>query len=218
MDVQSFLLKIYKIFYESYGPQGWWPAESWFEVVVGAVLTQNTSWKNVEKAILNLKHNGLLDPEKLYALSDQELTVLIKPAGFYNIKAQRLKNLMNLLKEYDFEFERLLKNISREKLLSVKGIGKETADSILLYAFNIPVFVVDNYTKRIFHRLGVVSEKDDYDSIQKLFHLIPSDVKIYQEYHALIVKHAKDICTKNKPLCERCAVENYCKYGDEILE
>lgn len=213
MDVRQLLIEVYEILYEKYGPQGWWPADSWFEIVVGTILTQNTSWKNVEKAISNLKANGLLEPKKLYELSNEQLAMLIKPAGFFNLKAMRLKNLLDFLKEYDYDFHKLSKSITREKLLDIKGVGKETADSILLYAFNIPVFVVDNYTKRIFQRLGAISQKDDYDDIQRVFYLIPPNVQIYQEYHALIVKHAKDICTKNKPDCHHCSIKNYCEYS-----
>ena len=212
MDVRQLLIEVYEILYEKYGPQGWWPADSWFEIVIGTILTQNTSWRNVEKAISNLKVNGLLEPKRLYELSNEQLAALIKPAGFFNLKAMRLKNLLDFLKEYDFDFHKLSKSITREKLLGIKGVGKETADSILLYAFNIPVFVVDNYTKRILQRLGAISQKDDYDEIQRLFNLIPPNVQIYQEYHALIVKHAKDICTKHKPNCHHCSIKNYCEY------
>ncbi|WP_041083440.1 endonuclease III domain-containing protein [Thermotoga profunda] len=212
MDVRQLLIEVYEILYEKYGPQGWWPADSWFEIVIGTILTQNTSWRNVEKAISNLKVNGLLEPKRLYELSNEQLAALIKPAGFFNLKAMRLKNLLDFLKEYDFDFHKLSKSITREKLLGIKGVGKETADSILLYAFNIPVFVVDNYTKRILQRLGAISQKDDYDDIQRLFNLIPPNVQIYQEYHALIVKHAKDICTKHKPNCHHCPIKNYCEY------
>ncbi|MEJ5229601.1 MAG: endonuclease III domain-containing protein [Pseudothermotoga sp.] len=214
MQTLELLLKVYQILYESYGPQDWWPAESWFEVIVGAVLTQNTSWKNVERAIVNLKSNGLLEPQRFCAISVQELATFIKSAGFYNLKAQRLKNIVNLLNEYDFDFQRLSNELTREKLLSVKGIGKETCDSILLYAFNKPIFVVDNYTKRIFSRLHIIQQKDNYDAVQKLFELIPKDTKIYQEYHALIVKHAKDFCTKKKPKCNFCVIRNLCKYSE----
>ncbi|MGJ8455054.1 endonuclease III domain-containing protein [Pseudothermotoga sp. U03pept] len=206
------LLQIYRTLFDMYGPQGWWPAESWFEVVVGAILTQNTSWKNVEKVISNLKRNGLLKPERLFSLSKEEIAALIKPAGFYNLKANRLKNLMDLLNKYNFDFDNLSKKLTREELLSVKGVGKESCDSILLYAFNRPIFVVDSYTRRIFSRLAVVKPEDDYDEIQKLFQLIPQNVEIYKEYHALIVKHAKELCTKNKPKCPSCPIKNHCRY------
>lgn len=210
--LKDFLLKIYDLLYDEYGPQGWWPAENWFEVVVGAILTQSTSWKNVEKAISNLKRDGLLNPEKLYALPLYQIAALIKPAGFYNLKAQRLKNMLEFLKQYDFDFKALSSNVTREVLLKIRGVGKETADSILLYAFNIPVFVVDSYTKRIFQRLGVLSQDDDYDNIQRFFQIIPPHLQTYKEYHALIVKHAKDICKKNKPNCSQCPIKSFCKY------
>lgn len=212
MGIEGLLIKIYDLLYDEYGPQSWWPADDWFEVIVGAVLTQNTSWRNVEKAISNLKNNRMLKPEKLCELSNEQLAILIKPAGFYNLKAKRLRNVLDFLKKYDFDFNKLSSNIKREELLKIKGVGKETADSILLYAFDIPIFVVDNYTKRIFQRLDVISQKDDYDSIQKLFHLIPPDVQVYKEYHALIVKHAKDICTKYRPNCQRCSIKSFCRH------
>ncbi|MDK2884890.1 endonuclease III domain-containing protein [Pseudothermotoga sp.] len=216
MDVRKFLLKIYKILYGSYGPQGWWPAESWFEVIVGAVLTQNTSWNNVEKAIHNIRKAGALDPVILFRLRNDQLSQLIKSAGFYNLKTVRLKNLLSLLSEYNFDFHSLSRNITREILLNVNGIGKETADSILLYAFDKPVFVVDNYTKRVFERLGILNEEDSYDKIQAIFHDLPKDTGLYKEYHALIVKHAKDICLKNKPKCNICCVKGFCAFHTHI--
>lgn len=212
-QLKDFLLEIYNLLYSEYGPQGWWPADNWFEVIVGAVLTQNTSWKNVEKAIQNLKLKNFLEPERLYKLSEQELAHFIRPAGFYNLKARRLKNLIELLRKYDFDFKKTAAQIKREELLSVNGIGKETADSILLYAFDKPIFVVDNYTRRLLQRLGVVCGEADYEEIQSLFHRISSDLQCYKEYHALIVRHVKQICLKNKPKCGDCCIGMFCKYS-----
>jgi len=164
------IAEIYRRLYEAYGPQSWWPAETWFEVVVGAVLTQNTAWKNVEKAIENLKLVGLLEPRKLYETNDEFVGMLIKPASFWKLKARRLKNLLKKLSEYDFDFYRLRESLTRDELLSVAGIGPETADSILLYAFEQPVFVVDNYTRRILTRVGILNGKENYSQIQSMFH------------------------------------------------
>ena len=196
-----------------FGPQHWWPGETELEVIVGAVLTQNTNWKNVEKAILNLKEKGLLSPDRLNALSVSELAQLIRPAGYYNIKAKRLKNLIDLLRErYDFDLSRLLDEETdtlRQELLSVNGIGPETADSILLYAGRRPVFVVDAYTHRILRRHGMTDEQTDYHELQSLFkdHL-PDDPSLFNEFHALIVKTGKEYC-RRKPLCHLCPLEEW---------
>lgn len=208
------LNKIFFKLFHRFGNQNWWPGETIFEIIVGAILTQNTSWKNVEKAIENLKKNDLLSPEKLYVLNESVLANLIKPAGFFNIKAKRLKNFLNFLKEWSFDLNKVkhIPNL-REKLLQIKGIGKETADSILLYAFEKPFFVIDAYTKRIFSRIGVLNEKESYDTFQALFHNnLVSDVKLFNEYHALIVKLAKEYCRK-KPVCLPCPIKELCQYG-----
>jgi len=196
-----------------FGPQHWWPGETELEVIVGAVLTQNTNWKNVEKAILNLKERGLLSPKRLNALSVSELAQLIRPAGYYNIKAKRLKNLIDFLREcYELDLARLLNeetDILRQELLSVNGIGPETADSILLYAAERPVFVVDAYTHRILRRHGMTDEQTDYHELQSLFmdHL-PEDLSLFNEFHALIVKTGKEYC-RRKPLCHLCPLQEW---------
>ena len=196
-----------------FGPQQWWPGETELEVIVGAVLTQNTNWKNVEKAILNLKERGLLSPERLNAISVSELAQLIRPAGYYNIKAKRLKNLIDFLREcYELDLTRLLNeetDILRQELLSVNGIGPETADSILLYAAEKPVFVVDAYTHRILRRHGMTDEQTDYHELQSLFmdHL-PEDLSLFNEFHALIVKTGKEYC-RRKPLCHLCPLQEW---------
>ncbi|WP_456472450.1 endonuclease [Methanocaldococcus sp.] len=209
-------MDIYYRLLNAYGYQNWWPAETRYEVVVGAILTQNTSWKNVERAIKNLKDKDLLKEERILNLGLDELKSLIKPAGFYNIKAERLKEVTKfIVNNYgdtnNMALSKEPTEILRRKLLSVKGVGKETADSILLYALDRKNFVVDNYTKRLFNRLGLISEKD-YDKIKKFFESnILNDLEVYKEYHALIVEHCKRVC-KKKPKCERCILNNICRF------
>ena len=201
--------KTYRKLFTAFGPQHWWPGDTPFEVIVGAILTQNTAWTNVEKAIHNLKKARLLTPRKMHDLSQAELAKYIRPAGYFNIKAKRLKHFLNyLFDNYGGSLNRMFKKRTdalRRELLSVNGIGPETADSILLYAGNHPVFVVDAYTKRIFSRHQIIKEDTDYHDIQKLFvDNLPHDVKIFNEYHALIVSIGKDFCRNRKPLCSRC--------------
>lgn len=207
--------EIYKDLYDYYGPQHWWPADDWFEVTVGAILTQNTSWNNVEKSIENLKQRDLLEPEKLSKIKEDDLAQLIRSSGFYNLKSKRLKNFLEWLKKYNYDIAKI-KNKSvtslREELLSIKGIGKETADSILLYAFEMPVFVIDAYTKRMFSRLGLILSRE-YDEFQDFFEKnLRKDVQLYNEYHALIVKHSKVYC-KKVPKCSDCFLKEKCKWG-----
>lgn len=205
---------IYLKLLHHFGKQNWWPAETPFEVIVGAILTQNTAWKNVEKSINTLKENRLLSPERLIALSENELAKYIKSSGFYNLKAKRLKNFLFFFQTYSFSLDKLKNEPDlREKLLNIKGIGKETADSIILYALGMPIFVVDAYTKRIFYRLGFLNSEDaSYDSVQALFHSsLPTDSTIFNEYHALIVELAKNHC-KKKPVCRGCPVMQACNY------
>lgn len=202
----------YKLLYDHFGPQDWWPGDSPLEIMVGAVLTQNTNWSNVEKAIQNLKSEDLLNYQSLSHLTVDELAQLIRPAGYYNLKARRLKNLLEMVASiYEGELELLLADelgAVRENLLAVKGVGPETADSILLYACGHPVFVVDMYTHRVFSRHNMVEEETDYRTIQDLFvdHL-PQDIHLYNEYHALIVRVASTFCKKTKPLCGDCPLQ-----------
>ncbi len=208
---KRFLRSVFVRLYTTFGPQHWWPAESPFEVAVGAILTQNTNWKNVEKAINNLKERGLLSPERLYHLDKDSLARLIRPAGYFNIKAERLKSFIKfLIEEFDGKMENMHScdlQYLRSRLLHVDGIGPETADSILLYALNRPIFVVDAYTKRFLIRHGIIESKADYSEIQSLFHhAIEPDPAIYNEYHALLVRLGKEFC-KPKPLCEDCPVK-----------
>ncbi|MCM0754328.1 endonuclease III domain-containing protein [Desulfovibrio aminophilus] len=189
------------------GPSNWWPGETPFEVAVGAILTQNTNWVNVEKAIANLKNEGALEPKALSRLSQERLEECLRPAGYFRLKAVRLRNFLDFLKrEAGLSMEALAQREHaglRERLLTVKGIGPETADSILLYALNAPVFVVDAYTQRIFSRHGLIPEESCYHDIQALFmDALPRDVALYNEYHALIVRTAKQWCVKKTPRCE----------------
>ncbi|MBN2020889.1 MAG: endonuclease III domain-containing protein [Sedimentisphaerales bacterium] len=200
--------QIYNLLYKRSGPQKWWPGDTPFEVIVGAVLTQNTNWTNVEKAIANLKKAKVLSPEKLHTIKVDKLARLIRPAGYYNIKAGRLKNLIDWLFENYAGKLTALKTVAtdflRGELLSVNGVGPETADSILLYALERPVFVVDAYTARICSRHHLIDDGADYHQIQELFESnLPADVQLFNEYHALLVHLGKDFC-KPKPKCQTC--------------
>ena len=200
---------IYRKLYSFFGPQYWWPADSQFEVMIGAILTQNTHWQNVEKAIDNLKKRNLLSPRKLYRLPQRRLASLITPAGYYNIKAKRLKNFLSFyLKFYNGEPKTMsLKDTQqlRRELLSVNGVGQETADSILLYALDKPIFVIDAYTRRILSRHDIIKKDADYGQIQKLFmNNLKKKVKLFNEYHALLVRLGKEFCLKNRPKCRAC--------------
>lgn len=205
--------KIYRLLYKEYGPQGWWPGDSELECVLGAILTQNTSWTNVEKAIHNLKSLNLISVEKLKLITTDELAKLIRPSGYYNQKALKIKNFITILVEnYEGTLDRMFDqdtSILRNKLLEIKGIGPETADSIILYCANKPVFVVDTYTHRIFSRHGLVPEQTNYNEMQELFmDSLENDAKVFNEYHALIVRVAKECCKKQKPLCTGCPLED----------
>jgi endonuclease-3 related protein len=209
--------EVYQILLKNYGEQNWWPAETPFEVCVGALLTQNTSWRNVEKAISNLKGCKLLSPEKILECQIEVLEELIRPAGFYRQKAKYLKNLSSFILKVG-GIEKLRKRelqALREELLNLKGVGKETADSILLYALEKPIFVVDAYTKRLFYRLGILnSENENYEKVREIaensFSNESNKLKIFKEFHALIVEHCKTTCRK-KPLCNDCCLSKLCK-------
>jgi endonuclease III related protein len=206
------LNRIFSRLYSVFGPQHWWPADSVFEIMVGAILTQNTNWSNVKKAILALKEKKLLDARRLDQLTPKKLASLIRSAGYYNVKAARLKNFLKLFlgsyagKIRFMETQDLM--ILRQQLLAVGGIGPETADSILLYAFNKPIFVIDAYTKRIFSRHGLIKEEAQYSEVQDIFmRNLKHDVKLFNEYHALLVKLGKDYCRKQNPKCEICPLD-----------
>jgi endonuclease-3 related protein len=209
--MKNLLIKIYQTLYKVYGPRHWWPGETSFEVMVGAVLTQNTSWRNVEKAIQKLKGKGVLNPEGINRLKKSELAQLIKPSGYYRIKADRLKSFIDFLfGEYDGDLKRMKRErleALRKKLLGVRGIGPETADSILLYGLKKPIFVVDAYTKRILSRHGIIPEKASYEEVQKPFmDYLASDEKLFNEYHALLVHLGKTLC-KKIPKCDLCPLK-----------
>lgn len=236
-------LSLYKMLEEKYGVQNWWPTtpkgkvlpayknsnrklkeHELVEIAFGAILTQNTSWANVEKALINTnqelkKQNRELSIEFLHNLKQTELAKLIKPAGFFNQKAKYIHNLTSHIMQNHkgsllIMFDRQLEDL-RSELLSLKGIGKETADSIILYAANKPVFVIDMYTKRLFSRLGYLSPKEDYGAWQDLFHSnLKKDTRLFNEYHALIVEHNKRYCTA-KPLCKDCFLQNDCEYAEK---
>jgi endonuclease III related protein len=196
-----------------FGPQHWWPGDSAFEIMVGAVLTQNTNWHNVSRALANLRQEDLLSFESLEALEPAILADLIRPSGYYRLKAGRLKNLLAFIREefggdldafFGEEPARL-----REYLLAIKGIGPETADSILLYAAGQPIFVVDAYTHRILSRHSLIFEEAGYQEIQELFMgALPPEAALYNEYHALLVRLGKEFCKKGQPLCASCPIRD----------
>ena len=208
---------VFDRFAQRYGPQHWWPADTPFEVMIGAILTQAASWINVEMAISNLKNSSALTPVAIRELGEHELAQLIYPSGYYNQKARKLKALAKYIGE---RFQDNLESMKREdpgllkeELLDIYGIGEETADAILLYAVDVPVFVVDNYTRRIFERLGVIAKRAKYVEISSLFAAnLASRRNIFGEYHALIVRHGKDTCSK-VPECDQCCLLDICAYG-----
>ncbi len=212
IDVREKTLnEIYQLLFERFGPQHWWPGETQFEIIVGAILTQNTNWTNVEKAIANLKSAGCLIPEKLYHLDLPRLAELIRPAGYYNIKAKRLKSFLNwLFENYDGRLSNL-QNLDTERLraelLGIKGVGRETADSILLYAFDRPIFVVDAYTARVAIRHGLIEPGADYEQLREVFQSnLPENIQHFNEYHALLVKVGKEFC-RPRARCTGCPLE-----------
>lgn len=206
------LLAVYRRLSAVHGPQHWWPGDTVFEIMVGAVLTQNTAWSNVEKAISNLKAAGALTPAAIVAAPHRRLAAWLKPSGYFNVKAQRLRAFCEWLIRRGGV--RMLAHLPtdrlRAELLAVHGIGPETADDILLYAFDRPVFVIDAYTRRIFQRLGVIEGSEDYETLRRLFETkLERDTQLFNEYHALIVAHAKDVCRK-RPLCHACSLGPLC--------
>lgn len=205
------LIEIYKLLLERFGPRHWWPGESPFEIIIGAILTQNTNWANVEKAITNLKSADLLSPEKLHNADTEKIAELIRPAGYFNIKAKRVKNFLKwLFENYAGQLENLNDiptKYLREQLLSIKGIGAETADSILLYALERAVFVVDAYTARVAARHNLIEPPFDYYQLQELFESnLCRETKLFNEYHALLVEVGKVYCRK-KAKCAGCPLE-----------
>ncbi len=209
--------EIYDRLFAAYGPQHWWPGETPLEVLVGAVLTQNTSWKNVERAIANLRDAGALSPAALFALSAEELAELIRPAGYFRVKAARLRNLLQLVVEkYDGSLDAMFTvglETLREELLSVSGVGPETADAILLYAAKLPTFVIDAYTARVLKRHGWIEPEADYYAMKDHFESsLPHDEQLFNEYHALLVQVGKHHCSRT-PQCSGCPLESLLPEG-----
>ena len=212
--IRKRLLQVYETLLAQHGEQRWWPGDTPFEIMVGAVLTQNTAWSNVERAIANLLERGKLDPEAILHARHDHLAAWIRPSGYFNVKAKRLKSFCRWYLD-NGGFEELKSwrtDALREALLSVNGVGPETADDILLYAFDRPVFVIDAYTKRIFTRLGPPAPDEHYEQWRAFFegHLEP-DVALFNEYHALIVNHAKELC-RPKPRCGECGLRAQCGF------
>jgi len=210
---------VFRTLLECYGPQHWWPGETPFEVMVGAVLTQNTAWTNVERAIGNLKAHRALDPAVIVTTPHERLAEWLRPSGYFNVKAERLRSFCAWYRQrggHD-ELAKLATATLRDELLAVKGIGPETADDILLYAFERPVFVIDAYTRRLFQRLGHVTGTEPYESLRALFEgTLAVDgkerVALFNEYHALIVRHAKEACRRT-PVCRGCPLARRCRSG-----
>ncbi|MEK7369447.1 MAG: endonuclease III domain-containing protein [Planctomycetota bacterium] len=214
MSNSKTLKRYYNKLLKTFGPQRWWPGDGPFEVMVGAVLTQNTNWGNVEKAINNLKQAGKLNAPAIHKMRQDQLAGLIRPSGYFNIKARRLKNLIKwFVDRFDGEIEKMFSRdlqSLREELLSVKGIGPETADSILLYAGNLPTFVVDAYTYRVLVRHRLIPEESTYHDMKFFFEeSLPRDADMYNEYHALLVRVGKTYCKPREPSCEVCPLYEF---------
>ena len=209
------LTEYYDALYKRFGPQKWWPGRTRFEVIVGAILTQNTNWGNVERAITALKRKKALTPSSMYALSIEELAELIRPSGYFNIKAKRLRNfLTHLYSVHGGNLHKLFKTKKsaklRRELLSINGIGPETADSILLYAGGRAEFVVDAYTRRIYAHHGIIGSGATYDELKRLFtEALEPDAALFNEYHALIVMTGKEYCKPREPRCDECPLGTF---------
>jgi endonuclease-3 related protein len=233
--------KIYSLLYAKFKAQHWWPVtkenetapkyhrriklseKHKLEIIFGAILTQNTSWKNVEKAIINLSKRNLINARKINAISTKKLAAIIRPAGYYNQKAKKLKNFSSfLLRNYNGSLKVLFEKGTaelREELLSVNGIGKETADSITLYAAEKPIFVIDAYTKRIYSRIFGIRNEIGYDELQRVFEKsLKKDTQLFKEYHALLVELGKNYCKNRKPLCGECPLKECCTYKTKIFK
>jgi endonuclease-3 related protein len=211
---------IYQLLYKRYGPQHWWPAETPLEMIIGAILTQSAAWTNVEKAISNLKATGCLSIAGLRNTPQDKLARLIHPSGYYNVKSRKIRAFVDWLAErYGGELDSLFALDSaelRNELLSVHGVGEETADSIILYAAHQPIFVIDAYTRRIVTRLGLAPQNDTYAAYQALFmNNLPHDESLFNEYHALLVQHGKTVCRKNQ-LCADCCLKNLCPSNEQM--
>jgi endonuclease-3 related protein len=220
MDTSTTLMRMHEAMGEHFGPLHWWPGRTPFEVMVGAVLTQNTSWKNVEKAIANLDAAGVLEPHAIDAMAADALAALIRPAGYYNVKSVRLKSFVRwFVERFDGDAAAMAAcdgRPLRQEVLAIRGIGRETADSILLYACGMPVFVVDKYTWRILARHLLINAEDDYDAIQQFFtDRLPADVPLYNEYHAQLVNVGKEFC-RPTARCAGCPLERFEHRAEEV--
>lgn len=218
----ALLTRIYSRLHSRYGPQHWWPGESRLEVILGAILTQATAWANVERALANLKSPGLISTEALRDIAEDQLAALLKPSGFFNAKARKLKAFIeHLWAKYDGDLELLLSIDTaelRRELLAIHGIGEETADDILLYAASRPSFVIDAYTRRIFKRLGLAPSADRYQAYQELFHRsLDPNPQLYNEYHALLDRHAKETC-RVVPRCGSCCLVDLCPTAEFYVD
>ena len=213
----AILLEVYDRLYQRYGPQHWWPGDGPLEVILGAILTQFTAWANVEKALSNLKGAGLMSTTTLRDIPEERLAALLRPSGTFNSKARKVKAFVNhLCERYGGDLGSLLSRepaVLRRELLSIYGIGEETADDILLYAAGVPSFVIDAYTRRIIQRLWLAPERQSYHAYQELFHqALPGNATLYNEYHALLDRHAKETC-RTRPLCAGCCLLELCATG-----
>lgn len=212
-------MEIYHRLLKAYGPQGWWPGESRFEMIAGAILTQAAAWRNVELALANLKAAGINDWSAVHHMEIHALAELVRPSGYYNAKARKLKAFAaHVCEEYAGSLDAMFaadRTTLRRELLRIHGIGPETADDILVYAAGKPSFVIDAYTIRIMRRVGLTPEgRDDYAGWQAMFHAgVHEDVQVYNEFHALLDRHHKEACTKNAPSCSECCLRDICATG-----
>ena len=216
MKARISIPKVYDKLFAANGKQHWWPGNSAFEIMVGAVLTQNTAWTNVERAIASLKRNRALSPQAIVKTHPRRLAGWLKPSGYFNIKARRLRAMCQWLigQGGTRKVAKLPTDELRQRLLAVHGIGPETADDILLYVFSRPVFVIDAYTRRIFTRLGLIGGAEDYETLRHIFEdALGSNAGLFNEYHALVVVHGKDVCRK-RPLCDHCCLAEDCPASD----
>lgn len=214
INVQE-LRHIFRILLDTYGPQHWWPASTRFEIAIGAILVQNTMWRNVKISIKNLEKAGLLEPYRMYVASSEKIANAIKTSGFPRLKTDRLRNFLKFFEKFSFDFDEMNKletDLLRKSLLSVNGIGKETADSLLLYIFNRPTLIVDAYTRRFFLRLGYSPLPFKEKGKIQLMNALKNDPSELGEFHALVVQHSKAYC-RTKPLCDKCPLSSICKFG-----
>jgi endonuclease-3 related protein len=216
------LISIYDRLYDHYGPQDWWPADSDLEIIISAILTQSASWRNVEKALNALKVRNLMDVDALRSIDQSRLAQVIRPSGYFNAKAAKIKAFVAMLDEhYRGRLGMLLSeplDAIRERLIATPGIGPETADAIVLYAAGLPTFVIDAYTRRIMRRIGLGPANDSYEDWRRFFlESLPADPTMFNEYHALLVAHGKALCQRHYVLCESCPLLSLCATGEERL-